>query len=1298
MSEVERAVFSLHPKIEKEDVVMKKQGFRRIISLLLAVMMISTLLPMFAFAEGGGNQIDMQAEVVEDGAKGLKDGNTDADSNNGKGTTTPTPVVGTESTPAPNVAMADLESDSDAANADEKSFTFILKFDSNGGSGTFNDVTKTVDVTYSYAQYELLQIPAANTPTRDGYTFKGWQDKNGYDAVYQAGETVNVNLTNSECVVTDSSCTMTLHALWEENVQTYTVTYTDGVNGEEIFADQTYNVESGKATPAFNGTPSRESYTFIGWTPEVSATVEDNVVYTAVWESIQDYVMKNLLNKVQLECVNGGSSHSLKEYDSSVGLYSFIRYGNGDGSFICRCTVFAYMYVDQYSADTGKLHKLAAGESEEKKIIVAFDSYTREMKVLEGTLPVRFEVTCDDVVEHTVTYTDGVDGEEIFADQTYNVESGKPTPAFNGTPSREGYTFAGWDPAIAETVTESVTYTAQWTKASHTPTQKEINDLLQNKAVTVTCTNGKATHKYHPSYTFPLTTHSWTIDANYTPGDTACVIAIDEWVYRGHYIANTGVEHEYDTAFDDKKKLTITLTWDAANGKWTTTDSPAQIYVKCSNLQPEKPADDVVKALIKVGVMCDTNKNQGEHGTINYDLIDGSFSIGEIEQFENDAHICNVTIKADKYVAAYNKDTGSDHILTPSSEDEQVVSLIYKGNAWAVDFMDNDSVIRFHVSDIYTVTYRDGWGGTIFSDDVHAGVVAGTPTPGYVGGTPTHDGYIFIGWAPEVSPTVEKNAVYTAKWEHNSRYLVKQLLKKIQIECVNDGSGHSPKEYDTSVGGYSAVTMQDKDGKYTCTITVEAKKYVDQYSTDMGKPHQLAAGEPEKKTIIAEFYSYTGDVTVTSGTLPVRFEVTCGEVAPVVEHIVTYTDGVDGEEIFADQTYTVESGKPTPAFNGTPSRDGYTFAGWNPAIAETVTENVTYTAQWTKNEVIPPQRPSGDELDKILGQVTVDCISTNVPHPDGKYKLTDTSYTILGPTKEQDGEYVCKIYVDGQKYIQMYSETYGAHSLAPFDPSVKAIYLTASMTDTGYAWNMRSDSQYPIVFKVICDTEFRPDQPTAEDLKNLVKIVCDTTAEHPAKVYDAIDGGFTIGEIVAGKNDDNTPNGVYECTITIPAQPYVEKYNADVAAGHTLSDTEPQSREIKLIYTKEGGWVNMQQVTFHVVCETIPAEKHTVTYTDGVDESEIFKDQTYIVESGKPTPAFNGTPSRKGYTFAGWKPKVADYVTCNAIYEATWTANAAKDDVPETGDGGLVPILFGIMMLSFCGAAACFFTCSRKQN
>ena len=72
-------------------------------------------------------------------------------------------------------------------------------------------------------------------------------------------------------------------------------------------------------------------------------------------------------------------------------------------------------------------------------------------------------------VTHTVTYTDGVDGEEVFADQvTHGIVDGANTPNFSlggsNIPTRTGYTFTGWSPSVADTVTESIIYTAHWSR------------------------------------------------------------------------------------------------------------------------------------------------------------------------------------------------------------------------------------------------------------------------------------------------------------------------------------------------------------------------------------------------------------------------------------------------------------------------------------------------------------------------------------------------------------------------------------------------------------------------------------------------------------------------------------------------------------------------------------------------------------------------------------------------------------------------------------------------------------------
>ena len=102
---------------------------------------------------------------------------------------------------------------------------------------------------------------------------------------------------------------------------------------------------------------------------------------------------------------------------------------------------------------------------------------------------------------------------------------------------------------------------------------------------------------------------------------------------------------------------------------------------------------------------------------------------------------------------------------------------------------------------------------------------------------------------------------------------------------------------------------------------------------------------------------------------------------------VTYTDGVDNEEVFKDQVYKVAKGSATPGFDGdTPTRSGYTFMGWSPTVAETVTADVTYIAQWKRNGGHHPSKPDNTvEIpdEDALGLNTDDHFAYIIGYPDG---------------------------------------------------------------------------------------------------------------------------------------------------------------------------------------------------------------------------------------------------------------------------------------------------------------------------
>ena len=84
-------------------------------------------------------------------------------------------------------------------------------------------------------------------------------------------------------------------------------------------------------------------------------------------------------------------------------------------------------------------------------------------------------------------------------------------------------------------------------------------------------------------------------------------------------------------------------------------------------------------------------------------------------------------------------------------------------------------------------------------------------------------------------------------------------------------------------------------------------------------------------------------------------------------YTVTYTDGVDGEVVFEDKVFSdLVVGTATPHFGETPTRAGYTFTGWSPAVEENVTQSITYNATWVMNWVPMNAAPVIQATDKTI--------------------------------------------------------------------------------------------------------------------------------------------------------------------------------------------------------------------------------------------------------------------------------------------------------------------------------------------
>ena len=1382
---------------------MNKQGMRRIISLLLAVMMVCTLLPTAAFAEGTAESEPVQ----QTGAPGSAE-ETPAPAKEGKVPAAPEGEDGKKDEVQQPEGEKSQEPAKDETPANEangiatyaSNSTVVLHPSvSNTVAGVKVSVGDTIDghrIT-SISGYDITvdlgKYNVNNDTFRLPYAKDIWSgvDNNKVDYISWAGSGSTRRSEGASALLANGKNTAYYYFKGAPALLLFTLNY-DANGGTGAPASQTYKAtseyEKSHSFTISSQVPTREGYTFLGWSTNPNATTADrqpggSIVVTgtttlyAVWETKtppqpdkpgkpteDDIINNNILGDVTVECTNADVQHGSRSYPLTKESITSITepvYDSNAGQYSCMVTVSSTGYVHQFDRDKGGVHT-----PDDKTKTIQLLYYADAWHGPSGDPSVSsilFKVACtekpeppkapdapshDELSKLIGDITVNCTNEAATHDpksKSYALISGSYTTSEVEGNAENGYTCtvtvnaqkyveqfdtdtsAAHDPKDA-TATVTLKHTDNcWTVTGGTPVVFNVACVTEivpppkpddeklgelDAAVKVVCTTKPDKHE---TATFAL--RKGTYEIGKITGNETDGYFCDITVTADEYVALYNTDLGKHTLTGDSPK---TLTLKYVEGQWAV-DTPVTFPVECE-IAPEKPTpptDEIGGAT--VAVKCITG-----HGDLSWKIGSSTFTVGEVTGDDTTGYTCTVTVQAEVYVNAFNsnkKANGVKHTLADDAE--KTFTMTYVNGAWtgptnpAVTFevkceeelvpvqvviyrngdtttpyktvslgkqpkgtvldltalnigdyytanytgrydfygwyndggwndyknntanppaglteikvngwtnikcmvYDYEKVVYFQSAEAlaayqgdhsktegllysttvrkgselptadapaaaragyhflfwsregqtgdvtgqtvdgwtnlyanwekntYTVTYTDGVDGEeVFADQVYTAKFEDA-TPAFEG-TPVRKGYVFLGWDPEVAETVTGNATYTAKWKLDmpTREMILETLGKIRVECVKDGSGHAVKEYAASVGGYTAVTMGDRDGRYTVTVTIPAGMYVDQYGLDTEMDHYLAAGEQAEKKVVLEYYN--SEWKIVSGTLPVTFKVTCQT------YTVTYTDGVEDEEVFADQVYTdLLSGAATPKFNGTPTRKGYVFGGWNPTVAETVTANATYVATWK-----------------------VDANNNGIPDDEEeKYTVTYT-----------DGVENEEVFAD-----QVYADLLSGTATPKFN---------GTPTRKGYVfagWN-------------------------------------------PA-----------VAETV-------TANATYVATWKVDAN------------NNGIPDDEE--------------------------------EKYTVIYTDGVNGA-AFADQVYEgLLSGDVTPRFNGTPTRKGYTFNGWSPKVANNVTKSVTYTATWKAVSSsvkdgKDSVAKTGDSGIVLVLGGVMLFSLCGAVAVsVYDRKRKQG
>ena len=395
------------------------------------------------------------------------------------------------------------------------------------------------------------------------------------------------------------------------------------------------------------------------------------------------------------------------------------------------------------------------------------------------------------------------------------------------------------------------------------------------------------------------------------------------------------------------------------------------------------------------------------------------------------------------------------------------------------------------------------------------------------------------------------------------------------------------------------------------------------------------------------------------GMLPVSAFAVDGDAAMYTYHLIhefNYVGGTrwDIQATTAAESYQIDVNKREL------TRNGYTFLGWADDADATVVQyhggdkitltkdNPTKTiyAVWKENTPPVPDKPGKGDFEKA-GLVSVECSTKPADHAKETYDLKNDTFTIGEVEGNATDGYTCEITVTADSYVSSYVATHGAHTLT--GDNTKKFTLTW----VSGKWVAKESG---VTFYVECDqteTPVEPKAPTADELKKLemtvqVKCVVDASQQHKDAygLLGECDVDYFVGE--PRKDGDD-----WLCDISYYPERYVAAFNTTFQNLKHVQNDE-KIVPVTLIWAGDS-WQIKEQGRVPVT------EVYTVTYTDGVGNEEVFADQVYSdLRKDSTTPAFNGTPTRTGYTFAGWEPEVAATVTQTVTYVAKWEKKTYK--------------------------------------
>ena len=503
----------------------------------------------------------------------------------------------------------------------------------------------------------------------------------------------------------------------------HSVIYDDGMNGI-IFSRRTFSVEEGQPTPAFDGNlAANDNYEFIKWTPDVAATVTEDVTYVASWREVERHTVTFNGNGAKLSDVVAGSYTSKTKFvvGSEVKLSSamdgkkFTKELSADYSTNYRQT--GWNTKADGTGDHYAMNGTFVMPASDVTLYAEWESYEWihwNVQMSEG----------GDHINYTTKYMGPKADVQSFKAYTGNVGTsyGK-VPAANYTPvkavAKEGYRFIGWyDVAKNECISTNDALNGQDFRNLRALKLAESGAVLEARFEAKKASNIHVVIYKASDLTKPVVSKAVT---NLYDGDTFTPNIADYYSSANGYEFvgwfNDGNFNQYKAGKNYTEATEFTVT-----GAWQNVIAVVTDYEKVV----VKAVYDGDKANAKT-----VYSGLALRGTNVIEYLEANAGVGEVEGYT-----------LDKW---YNWDWYGHKV----AENATV-------NGWT-------NVYVTYTRNIFTVTYTDGVNGAAFADESHTAKYEDA-TPAFEGSLENYIGWVFNGWNPKVADKVTEDVTYTAKW------------------------------------------------------------------------------------------------------------------------------------------------------------------------------------------------------------------------------------------------------------------------------------------------------------------------------------------------------------------------------------------------------------------------------------------------------------------------------------------------------------------------------------------------------